>query len=48
VTPGRSRSFLIPVSAGRHVYRLVPITLQKETVIAKVLIPQKDVGVIKE
>lgn len=48
VTPGRSRSFLISVPHGKHVYRLVPITLQKETVIAKLLIPQKDVGIIKE
>ena len=47
LSPGRSRSFLVPVSKGKHVYRLVPVTMQKETVIAKVLIPKKDIGIIK-
>lgn len=48
VTSGRSRSFLISVRKGKHVYRLVPVTLQKETVIAKILIPRKDVGVVED
>jgi hypothetical protein len=48
VSPGRSRSFLIPVPKGKHVYRFVPVTLQKESVIAKILIPQKDIGIMEE
>ncbi len=48
VTAGRSRSFLIPVRKGKHVYRFVPVTSQKETVIAKILIPRKDVGVTEK
>jgi hypothetical protein len=48
VTPGRSRSFLIPVPKGRHVYRFSPVTLQKETVITKILIPQKDIGIMED
>ncbi|MBI1871042.1 MAG: hypothetical protein HYS07_07615 [Chlamydiae bacterium] len=48
MTPGRSRSFFISVSKGKHIYRLVPVVLSSETVIAKVLIPKKDVGIKRE
>ncbi|MBI1884013.1 MAG: hypothetical protein HYS08_07395 [Chlamydiae bacterium] len=48
LTPGRSRSFTISVPKGRHVYRLAPVALEKGSVLMKILIPRKDVGVVEE
>lgn len=48
LSPGRSRSFLISVPKGKHVYTLKPVGLQSESVIVKILIPQKDIGILEE
>jgi hypothetical protein len=48
LSPGRSRSFLISVPKGKHVYALKPVGLQSESVIVKILIPQKDIGILEE
>lgn len=48
LSPGRSRSFLISIPKGKHVYALKPVTPQNESVIVKILIPQKDIGILEE
>lgn len=41
--PGKAREFYIQVPSGRHTYTIVPLDRDKNTILARVLFPKKDV-----
>jgi hypothetical protein len=43
LVPGKAREFYIRVPSGRHNYTIVPLDKDKNTILARVLIPKKDV-----
>jgi len=41
--PGKAREFYIQVPPGKHIYTLTPMDKDKNTILARVLFPKKDV-----
>ena len=43
LVPGKAREFFIQVPSGRHNYTIIPLDKDKNTILARVLFPKKDV-----
>jgi len=43
LVPGKAREFYIQVPSGRHNYTITPLDKDKNTILARVLFPKKDV-----
>jgi hypothetical protein len=41
--PGKAKEFFIEVPGGRHTYTIIPLDKDKNTILARVLFPKKDV-----
>lgn len=44
LVPGKANEFFIQVPSGRHHYTLIPLDKDKNTILARVLFPKKDVN----
>ena len=42
--PGKAREFVIDVPDGRHTFEIAPLDKDKGTVLGRMLIPEKSVG----
>ncbi len=42
-TPGKAKEILITVPGGTHVYEILPLDKDKDSILGKVLFPKKDV-----
>jgi hypothetical protein len=43
LVPGKAREFYIEVPSGRHTYTVMPMDKDKNTILARILFPKKDV-----
>jgi len=44
-TPGKAREIVITVPKGTHIYEIIPLDKDKETILARILFPKKDVKI---
>ena len=46
LTPGKACELLLSIPKGRHTYELIPLDKDKETLLGRFLIPEKDVKLV--
>jgi len=47
LVPGKACEFVIIVPKGKHLYEIVPLDQDKNTVLGRFLMPEKDVKLVK-
>ncbi|NQU32719.1 MAG: hypothetical protein HQ521_05745 [Bacteroidetes bacterium] len=45
--PGKASTFVINVPKGNHTYEIVPLDEDKNTLLGRLLLPKKDIGIVK-